>query len=64
MFAFGRAYPPGWMEDGSPFHCTKTSWLGKDGRVLASSDFEDRQKFFASVVATGPPPLPRIGSFR
>ena len=49
MFAFGRAYPPGWMEDGSPFHCTKTSWLGKDGRVLASSDFEDREKFLASV---------------
>ncbi len=49
MFAFGRAYPPGWMEDGSPFHCTKTSWLGKDGRVLASSDFEGREKFLASV---------------
>ena len=49
MFLFGRVYPPGWMEDGSPFHCTKVTWLGKDGRVLANSDFENREKFLASV---------------
>jgi hypothetical protein len=32
-----------------PFHCTKIAWLGKDGEVLAVSDFEDREKFLTSV---------------
>jgi hypothetical protein len=49
MFLFGRAYPSGWMADGSPFHCTKVSWVAKDGRILASSDFENREKFLGSV---------------
>lgn len=49
MFLFGRAYPPGWTENGSPFHCTKVTWLGKSGGVLATSDFENREKFLASV---------------
>ena len=41
MFLFGRAYPAGWTDDGSAFHCIKVEWLGKDGRVLATSDFEN-----------------------
>ncbi|MGB8639404.1 MAG: CorA family divalent cation transporter, partial [Pseudolabrys sp.] len=49
MFLFGRAYPPGWTENGLPFHCTKVTWLGKSGGVLATSDFENREKFLASV---------------
>ena len=49
MFLFGRAYPPGWQDDGAPFHCTKVEWLGEAGRVLATSDFDDRDKFVASV---------------
>ena len=49
MFLFGRAYPSGWRYDGLPFHCTKVAWLGKDGGVLAVSDFEDREKFLTSV---------------
>ena len=49
MFLFGRAYPPGWTENGSPFHCTKVTWLGNSGGVLATSDFENREKFLASV---------------
>ncbi|HEX5211750.1 MAG TPA: CorA family divalent cation transporter [Pseudolabrys sp.] len=49
MFLFGRAYPPGWTENGLPFHCSKVTWLAKDGRVLAVSDFENRQKFLDSV---------------
>jgi hypothetical protein len=48
-FLFGRAYPPGWTEKGVPFHCSKVTWLSKDGGVLASSDFENREKFLASV---------------
>src|SRR5690348_1303099 len=49
MFLFGRAYPPGWKENGLPFHCAKVTWLANDGRVLAKSDFEDRDKFLTSV---------------
>jgi hypothetical protein len=49
MFLFGRAYPGGWTDDGCAFHCMKVEWLGEDGRVLATSDFENREKFFASV---------------
>ena len=49
MFLFGRAYPPGWKEDGSPFHCAKVTWLANDGRVLATSDFDNREKFLTSV---------------
>jgi hypothetical protein len=49
MFLFGRAYPPGWTENGLPFHCSKVTWLAKDGGVLATSDFENREKFLASV---------------
>ena len=50
MFLFGRAYPRGWAEDGTPFHCPRrVEWLAADGRVLATSDFDNREKFFASV---------------
>jgi hypothetical protein len=49
MFLFGRAYPPGWKENGLPFHCAKVTWLANDGRVLAKSDFENRDKFLTSV---------------
>ena len=49
MFLFGRAYPPGWTDNGSPFHCIKVDVAGEDGGVLATSDFENREKFLASV---------------
>src|SRR5262245_29751525 len=50
MFLFGRAYPSGWTEDGTSFHCARrVEWLAADGRVLAVSDFENREKFLASV---------------
>jgi hypothetical protein len=50
MFLFGRAYPSGWSEDGTSFHCARlVEWLAADGRVLATSDFEKREKFLASV---------------
>jgi CorA-like Mg2+ transporter protein len=50
MFLFGRAYPPGWTEDGAAYHCaSRVEWLASDGRVMAASDFENREKFLASV---------------
>lgn len=50
MFLFGRAYPAGWTEDGTAFHCARRiEWLAENGSMLASSDFENREKFLASV---------------
>ena len=49
MFRAGRAYQPGWTENCLPWRCTKVTWLGKSGGVLATSDFENREKFLASV---------------
>jgi hypothetical protein len=50
MFLFGRAYPSGWNEDGASSHCpSRVEWLAADGRVLAASDFDNREKFLASV---------------
>jgi hypothetical protein len=52
MFLFGRAYPAGWSEDGTAFHCARrVEWLARDGRILAASDFENREKFLASVCS-------------
>lgn len=50
MYRFGRAYPAGWLPDGSGEHCpAKVEWLDRDGRALAASDYDNREKFLASV---------------
>ncbi|HEX2843538.1 CorA family divalent cation transporter [Hyphomicrobium sp.] len=50
MFRFGRAYPAYWDESGRGGHCPwKVEWLAGDGRVLAASDYENREKFLAFV---------------
>ncbi|WP_072390315.1 hypothetical protein [Hyphomicrobium sp. CS1GBMeth3] len=51
MFRFGRAYPAYWEEaDGRGGHCPwKVEWLAADGRVLATSDYENREKFLSFV---------------
>ena len=50
MYRFGRAYPPGWSETGEPLHCpVRVEWLDKDGRVLASSDYENRNRYLSFV---------------
>jgi len=51
MFRFGRAYPAYWEEeDGRGGHCPwKVEWLAADGRVLAASDYENREKFLSFV---------------
>ena len=59
-YRFGRCYPPGWNETGEALHCPlQVEWLGKDGRVLASSDYQDRQKFMSFV---GSRRAPRVAS--
>jgi len=46
MFQFGRAYPAYWEADGRAGHCPqRVEWLSQQGEVLATSDYENRQKF-------------------
>jgi hypothetical protein len=50
MYRFGRAYPPGWTETGEPLHCPEhVEWLDKDGRVLATSDYQKRERYLSFV---------------
>ena len=50
MYRFGRAYPGGWDEQGHAQHCmSSVEWLAEDGRVLASSDAQQRELFLAHV---------------
>ncbi len=50
LYRFGRAYPPYWDDDGSGGHCLRRAeWLATDGRVLAASDYERRDKFLSFV---------------
>jgi hypothetical protein len=51
MFRFGRAYPAYWEDtDGRGGPCPwKVEWLAEDGRVLAASDYENRDKFLSFV---------------
>lgn len=50
MYRFGRAYPAGWSETGKASYCLeRVEWLDGDGRVLATSDYERREKFLRSV---------------
>lgn len=50
MYRFGRAYPSGWTDTGEAWHCPeRVEWLDREGRVLATSDYEHRDKFLASV---------------
>ncbi len=50
MYRFGRAYPPGWTETGEALHCPyRVEWLDKNGRVLATSDYERRDRYLSYV---------------
>lgn len=50
MYRFGRAYPPGWTDTGEPLHCPeRVEWLDKSGNVLATSDYERRERYLSFV---------------
>ena len=52
LFRFGRAYPSGWDDDGGGLHNAHLAeWLGSDGRVIAKSDSEHREKFLQFVCS-------------
>ena len=51
LYRFGRAYPPGWDEQGQPMHCLSSAeWLDAQGQVLAKSDAHQRDTFLAHVA--------------
>ena len=50
LFRLGRCYPTYWEPDGHGGHCPKqVEWLSSDGRVLAVSDYENREKYLSFV---------------
>lgn len=50
MHRFGRAYPGGWTEAGEGANClARVEWLDGASATLAVSDYENRDKFLASV---------------
>ncbi len=60
LYRFGRAYPSGWEADGSALHCmASVEWLDGNGRVLASSDAQQREAFLSHVAQHR---APRISS--
>ena len=51
LYRFGRAYPTGWDEDGNGVHnALQVHWLDADGKVLASSDADQRERFLDFAV--------------
>jgi hypothetical protein len=51
LFRFGRAYPAFWERDGTGGNCPHAvEWLGRDGKVLATSDFAARAKYLSFVA--------------
>lgn len=58
MFRFGRAYPARWDDDGRGSHCSwQVEWVDADGRTLASSDFEKREKYLRFVCEQRTPAI-------
>ncbi|MDR6856751.1 hypothetical protein [Variovorax guangxiensis] len=60
LYRFGRAYPGGWDAQGAALHCmASVEWLDAEGRVLASSDAQQRDLFLEHVAEHR---APRIGA--
>lgn len=58
MYRFGRAYPSGWTDTGQAWHCPeRAEWLDRKGRVLAISDYEQREKFLSSICRNQVPTI-------
>ncbi len=50
LFRFGRAYPSHWESNGRGGHCAKSvEWLNKAGEVLATSDYEHKDRYLDFV---------------
>jgi hypothetical protein len=50
MYRFGRAYPTYWDESGGGGNCLECAeWLSAEGKVLAVSDYEQRDQYLSFV---------------
>jgi CorA-like Mg2+ transporter protein len=50
MYRFGRAYPTYWRDDNLGGHClARAEWLSRDGKTLAASDYEQRERYLSFV---------------
>lgn len=50
MFRLGRAYPSHWESNGRGGHCArKVEWLDRNGAVLATSDYEHKERYLTFV---------------
>jgi hypothetical protein len=60
LYRFGRAYPASWDDEGHAVHSMHcVEWLAADGRVLATSDSNERSRFLSFVCEHR---APRIAS--
>jgi len=60
LYRLGRGYPSGWDAAGQPLHAmAAVDWLDAEGRVLASSDAQEREAYLAFV---GEHRAPRIAA--
>ena len=58
LFRFGRCYPTYWEPDGHGGHCPKhVEWLSADDKVLAVSDYENREKYLSFACRYRAPSL-------
>ena len=64
LYSFGRAYPASWEENGQGQHCDhRVELIGTRGEVLATSDFEKREKYCPLPAAIALPTSLRTGLF-
>jgi len=58
LFRLGRCYPTYWEPDGHGGHCPKfVEWLSAEDKVLAVSDYENREKYLSFVCQYRSPSL-------
>jgi len=58
LFRLGRCYPTYWEPDGHGGHCPKqVEWLSSEEKVLAVSDYENREKYLSFACRYRAPSL-------
>ena len=63
-FRFGRAYPAYWESNGQGGNCPyEVQWLGRNGEVLATSDFAAKSKYLSFVARYRTPCLSQHWEF-
>jgi hypothetical protein len=64
LLRFGRAYPGYWESNQQGGNCPyKVEWLGQNGELLATSDFEARSKYLSFVARFRTPCLAQHWEF-